>query len=64
MELEVYASLSMENYYLGKLEKSKYYSTRFHRGIIETKDSSLRKYYTQALYKIKQAEAKNSESTS
>ena len=47
MELQVFEKLSLEHYHLGNLEKSRYYSNRFHQGIVEGEDSALRKYYVQ-----------------
>ena len=47
LELKVYDHLSFEHYYLGDNEKAKYYFLRFHRGWVETQDSTLRKQYIQ-----------------
>lgn len=47
LELKVYENLSYEHYYLDNIEKAKYYFMRYHRGWVETKDSTLRKQYIQ-----------------
>ncbi|CAI2377417.1 unnamed protein product [Moneuplotes crassus] len=55
LELKVYENLSYEHYYLENIEKAKYYFMRYHRGWVETEDSTLRKQYIQ-IYMHKQHE--------
>ncbi len=44
-ELKAYESLGMQYYYLGKLDRAKYYNDRCMRGKIEKKDSKIRALY-------------------
>lgn len=50
LELKVYELLGYEHYYLGNIEKSKYYCERYQRGILEAKNSVIRNVYIQDLY--------------
>ena len=47
MELQAYYHLGIEHYYLKNMEKSKYYSTRFARGMLEADDSMTKRMYYQ-----------------
>ena len=44
-EIRSYEQLGIQNYYLGNLEKAKYYNDRSMRGKCEKKDSKIRKVY-------------------
>ncbi|CDW82465.1 histidine acid phosphatase family protein [Stylonychia lemnae] len=44
-ELRAYEQLGIQHYYLGNLERSKYYNERCMRGIVEKKDSKIRLMY-------------------
>lgn len=47
MELKSYQHMAIEHFYLKNMEKSKYYSTRFHRGMIECDNTMTKKLYKQ-----------------